>query len=160
MDNKLDNSKRKYISIGTTMSFLVLLFSGIALYLAPNCRVADAIGWRFCFLDKESLESVHITFSLVFIILSILHVMYNWKALVSYLRNGFGVFAGLNRAVVISGAVTVLLFVMSVFRVPPVGWLHGAHEYIKFSWGPNSAERDGDPLKKSQQRRGRYQRGE
>jgi len=142
------------------MSFLVLLFSGIALYLAPNCKVADQIGWRFCFLDKESLESLHITFSLVFLVLSILHVVYNWKALVSYLGGGFGVFAGLNRAVVISGAIMVLLFVMSVFRVPPVGWLHEAHEYLKFSWGPKSAVRDGDPSKKSRQWRGEYRRGE
>ncbi len=142
------------------MSFLVLLFSGIALYVAPNCRVADSIGWRFCFLDKESLESLHITFSLAFIVLSVVHVLYNWKALVSYLRNGFGVFAGLNRAVVITVAVTIVLFLMAVFRVPPVGWLHGAHERIKFSWGAGSAERDGVPLKKSQQRRGRHQRGE
>ncbi len=154
------NSKRNYISIGITMSFLVLLFSGIALYVAPNCRVAGAIGWRFCFLDKESLESVHITFSLAFLILSVVHVLYNWKALVSYLKNGFGVFAWLNRAVLITGALTIALFLMAAFRVPPVGWLHSAHEYVKFSWGPGSTEGDGVPLNKSQQRRGRHQRGE
>lgn len=159
MASDINNKKKNYISIGITMSFPVLLVSGVALYLAPSCRVAEKIGWRFCFLGKESWEGVHITFGLLFLVLSIIHIVLNWRILLSYFKKGVSGIASVDRAVIICSVAAIVLFFMAAFNLPPAGWLHRAHEYIKFSWGPPCEEIRADPSGMEKGGRGRYQRG-
>lgn len=134
-------SLKKHVSTGLLFVAAVLLVSGIALFTAPSCRVAELIGWSFCFLGKESWESVHVTFALLFFIASILHVALNWSPLVSYIRGDGGI-AGYRIALVCALTV-IFLFIAAALDLPPVSWLYRAHEHIKFSWGPRCADAEG-----------------
>ncbi|MBN2160123.1 MAG: DUF4405 domain-containing protein [Spirochaetes bacterium] len=141
MNSELNNHK-KVISIVITMTFLVLLVSGISLFFAPSCKVAKEIGWRFFFFDKESWESVHLVFALLFVVLLIMHVILNGKTLIRYFKGGISAMAGISRTAIICAFATVILFLLAAFNIPPAGWLHKAHEFIKFSWGPPCDQAD------------------
>ncbi|MBN1531242.1 MAG: DUF4405 domain-containing protein [Spirochaetes bacterium] len=136
---------RAYLSIGAALAFLVLVVSGTALYTAPPCSVADRIGWRFLFLSKENWEGIHITFALSFLILASLHLWYNWSVFLRHLRERFAGPGIMSRPLLITIAAAVALFLMAAFHVPPVSWIHDAHEMIKFSWGERGDRGPGFP---------------
>jgi len=127
---------KKYISISITFCFIMLFTSGLALYFAPSCKTAQKIGWSFLFIGKESWEAVHIVFAVLFLITMATHLILNWKIFVLYFfdreKNILNI-----KAAILCAAAAILFFLMSVFNIPPVSWLHKAHEIIKFSWGPS-----------------------
>lgn len=127
---------RIYLSVGSAFSFLLLALSGIALYFAPQCKVAQFVHWRFLLLGKESWEAVHISFALIFVVLAPLHLWFNWSTFVSYFRRPSPNAGIKNRPVLLSLIIAILLFLMSAFRLPPVIWIHDIHEKIKKSWTP------------------------
>jgi len=80
-------SFRRIVSLVTTLSFLVMAYTGIMLFLSPQGRVANWANWTLWGLGKEDYSAIHINFMVVFLIASILHIYLNWACLVSYLRN-------------------------------------------------------------------------
>jgi len=115
----------------------MLLISGIALYTAPPCSVANSIGWNFMLMGKETWEAVHIAFALSFIILASLHLWYNWGPFAAYFSRKPREGTPVSRSVVIAAIAVAALLLLAVFDLPPVSWLHDAHEKIKFSWSPD-----------------------
>ena len=78
---------RIFISFGLVLSFVMLLVSGIVLYIAPPGRVANWTDWRMLGLTKTGWENQHAVFGFAFAVLSIFHLFFiNWKAFVSYLK--------------------------------------------------------------------------
>jgi len=76
---------QSFISIGLLISFLVMLLSGIILYVAPEGSLSRWIGWDVFNLTKKQWEHQHSIFSLVFILFSIFHIFrINWGLLISY----------------------------------------------------------------------------
>lgn len=79
-------SWRAFISIGLLVTFIMLLVSGIVLYLAPPGRVANWTNWQILGLGKQDWQNQHTIFSLSFAVLSIFHLFsINWKAFWSYI---------------------------------------------------------------------------
>jgi hypothetical protein len=80
-------SWRIFISFGLLLSFLMLLVSGVILYISPPGRVANWTNWRMLGLTKNGWINQHTIFSFTFAILSIFHLFFiNWKAFLSYLK--------------------------------------------------------------------------
>ncbi len=127
---------RTYLSVGSAFSFLLLALSGIALYFAPQCKVAEFVHWRFLLLGKESWEAIHLSFALLFVVLAPLHLWFNWSAFVSYFRRPSPDAGIKNRPVLLCLIIAMLLLLMSALRLPPVIWIHDIHEKIKKSWMP------------------------
>jgi hypothetical protein len=137
MANGKNISTRSFLSIGSALAFVALIFSGIALYTAPPCSVANSIGWSFLFMGKEAWEAVHIVFALAFIILASLHLWYNWGPFAGYFSRKPREGKPVSHSVIIAAIAAVALFLLAAFDLPPVSWLHQAHESIKFSWSRN-----------------------
>jgi hypothetical protein len=133
--NRKNNSVRPFISIAITIASVILVISGIALFCAPKCKVAEKIGWQFLFISKETWESTHITFAFLFLFLTIIHLVLNWKILITYFKNGQYRIPMPNRTVIFCTLAAIAFFIMSALEIPPVSWLHKAHENIKASWG-------------------------
>ncbi len=123
-----------YVSLGTALVFLVLAVSGTALFMAPSCRVARLIGWEYLFFCKESWGSVHITFSFIFVILGVAHLLLNFRAFLQYLRNRADILLGISTSLVVTAAAVISVFFLSAFDVPPVSWIYRSHEKMKESW--------------------------
>lgn len=117
MNNKFN--WQSFISIGLLLSFIVMLISGIVLYIAPEGSLSRWIGWDILNLSKKQWEYQHTIFSYLFILFSIFHVFkINWSYLISY----FVVekFKMINlKEIIVAVVITVLIFMGTFFNLSP-----------------------------------------
>ena len=77
---------KKTTSLTLALSGLVLLISSIALYIGPPSHVGHFSPWRFWGLSKHHWGAVHLNGGVLFCITMLIHVYYNWKLLISYVK--------------------------------------------------------------------------
>ncbi len=88
MDNII---KIKAILSSTLLvSFLVLVVTGIGLYLSPSGKIAKETNWRFLSANKSQLEKIHTIFGFVFAGLVFFHWLANRKLLQVELQSFLG----------------------------------------------------------------------
>jgi len=81
-------SWRVFISFGLFIAVLMMLVSGVILYISAPGRVANWSDWRMLGLTKRGWQHQHIIFGFAFLILSLFHLfVINWKAFFSYLKS-------------------------------------------------------------------------
>jgi Domain of unknown function (DUF4405) len=79
---------RVFISFGLFIALVMMLFSGVILYISPPGRVANWTDWRMIGLTKRGWQHQHIIFGFAFLILSIFHLfVINWKVFFCYLKS-------------------------------------------------------------------------
>ena len=78
---------RRITSLTALLFFLALITTGVVLYIVPHGRVAYWADWRLWSLTKTEWGNIHINLGLFFLISIGLHIYYNWKAILSYLKN-------------------------------------------------------------------------
>lgn len=123
------------------MAFILMLLTSIILYIVPQGRVAYWANWRLWGLTKTDWGNIHINLGLLFLIALSLHIYYNWKPLISYLKNKakkIKVFtAEFNIALII-----IIVFIFGTyFLVPPFGWVMALNDHFKDA----GAEKYGEP---------------
>lgn len=129
---------RGLTALVVTVSFLVLLVSGIVLYVVPEGRVANWVDWEFLGLLKSDWGNLHIAFSVIFLIAAIVHLYpYNWNAFKKHVArrraagaSGGGVRKEFVAALVLGGVVLG----GSIAQLPPVSYLFDLNEWAKESW--------------------------
>jgi ABC-type Fe3+-siderophore transport system permease subunit len=111
-------SMRKITSLTATLSFVLTVTTSIILYIVPQGRVAYWSDWRMWGLTKTQWGDVHINVGLLFLLALFLHIYYNWKPLMAYLKDRS------KRMVFFTPAFNVALavIVLTVYRHP----FHGA----------------------------------
>lgn len=77
---------RRLVTNLLLLSFLASAISGVILFFRPEGSLARWIGWSVLALDKKQWEAVHLTGVCTFLIVSLVHVWYNWRPLIGYLR--------------------------------------------------------------------------
>ena len=78
---------RAFISLLATFSFVTLAVTGVILYITPPGRSANWTNWTFWTLTKQQWIGLHICFSTLFLIVSVLHIWLNFKPLINYFVN-------------------------------------------------------------------------
>ncbi len=145
MANAKSPSMRAFLSVSSAFAFLFLALSGAILYVAPQCFVADATGWRCLFIGKDGWEAIHLTFALALLVLTPLHLWYNWSTFIGYIKMKTAAVREIPIPAMIAIATAAVLFLMSLAGIPPVSWIHDAREKIKLSWrkdlGPEDKNR-------------------
>lgn len=96
---------RAMVSFLVTISFIIVLITGIALYISPTGRILREANWNLIGLSKWQLESLHDIFGYLFAILILLHFSFNWKIFLSYLRKKLV----LKRELVIAIIITLII---------------------------------------------------
>ena len=127
-------SWRAVFSTCSAFAMLFLLISGVALYVAPPCRVAESTGWVFLGIGKDSWEAVHLLFAVIFVLFSLVHLVLNWTVFARYAVNKSGGNSRPQGLFALIAVLAFLLFLLSAFRLPPAVWVHDAHERIKASY--------------------------
>ena len=80
-------SWRVFISFGLCIALVMMLLSGVILYISPPGRVANWTDWRMIGLSKTGWQHQHIIFGFAFVLLSLFHLFFiNWHAFFSYLK--------------------------------------------------------------------------
>lgn len=115
-------SLRKITSLTALLSFVAMLATSIILYVVPQGRVAYWADWHLLGLDKTQWGDLHINMGLLFLLAITLHIGYNWKAILAYLRDRtrrIRMFTPDSSAAL---AITLALTVGTLFSIPPFDW--------------------------------------
>jgi uncharacterized protein YfkK (UPF0435 family) len=125
---------RAFISLLATFAFATLVTTGVILYITPPGRIANWTNWTFWGLTKQEWIGLHICFSALFLIVSVMHIWLNFKPLTNYFvskaQNASKFRVEWLLAIIVCGF--VFAGVMKPFA--PFSSLLNLNERIKFSW--------------------------
>lgn len=139
-DAKSKFSGRAFISLNTTISFIVLIVSSVILYIMPPGRDAYWTDWKLWGLSKDQWGALHTVGGLAFVIFGIIHLIpYNWKVfwnyIISKIRKNLNKKAEMTAALVLN----VLIILVCVFNWFPSSTIMDWGASLKNSWVSTSA---------------------
>jgi hypothetical protein len=132
---------RKITSLTALLAFMVMLLTSIVLYIVPQGRVAYWADWRLWGLTKTDWGNIHIAVGFLFLVTLGLHVYYNWKPMISYLKNKVKQIKVFTPEFNLALVITVLVAVGTYFAVPPFSYILSLNGYFKDA----GAEKYGEP---------------
>jgi hypothetical protein len=103
-----------------SIAFVLVLLSGIALYISPRGRIAHWTGWSFLGLDREQWSALHLTTSLLLVVSSLSHLVFNWKVLVGYLKSRSKARPSRLPELVISVILCLIFVLGTIWMAPPI----------------------------------------
>ncbi len=77
---------QRLISLAAALTFVFVFVSSGVLYFIPDRGVTGWTGWRFLGLDKQQWDNLHINLGILFLVLIIWHIYFNWKPIKHYLK--------------------------------------------------------------------------
>jgi magnesium-transporting ATPase (P-type) len=122
---------RRFISLSTFLSFIILAVSGVMMYLRPEGSIARWSGWKLLGLSKKSWEGVHITLALLFALLALVHIVLNWKQLVGYIRRRIAGSLLPGKELAVAALFVVVVFAFSITQWKPASGLMAWRATIK-----------------------------
>lgn len=102
------------------LSFLLLIVTSIVLYVVPEGRVAYWSDWRFMGLTKTLWGDVHINLGVLFLVSGLVHLYYNWKPMVSYMKNKAKQLNIFTPDFNVALALTLIFAFGTVLHIPPM----------------------------------------
>lgn len=138
LNNKPGFYTRGFTSFLIALTFLSLFVSGVVLYVTPRGRTANWTGWSMMGLEKEQWGSLHINIALLFLLITALHLFFNWKVLLNYIRSRRSTGFRRGKELFASVAVITLFSVGTVLEWQPFNSVLTWHEDIKDYWDQNS----------------------
>ena len=133
-------STRAFTSLLLTCTFVVLGLSGVMLYLSPRGRVANWTDWTLAGLGKEEWSALHVNSCLLFLLVTVLHLVLNWRPFWGYIKKRASF--GINRKgeLALALALAVGIVAGTLYGVPPfstiVAWQHEIKDYWEFRSAP------------------------
>lgn len=113
---------RKITSLTALLSFVCMVVTSLILYIVPQGRVAYWADWTLLGLDKTQWGDLHINMGLLFLLSIGLHIYYNWKVILAYLKDKarqVKIFTpDFNAAFVL----TLSILAGTLLAVPPFNW--------------------------------------
>ena len=125
---------KKIISLTLAFSFLVMSLTGIMLYIVPKGRVAYWANWELFGLTKTEYANIHIISMVLFLVVAIWHIYYNWKPLTSYIKNSAKKFTLLKIELLIALLLNILFVGGTLLEVQPFKTVLDINEGIKEYW--------------------------
>jgi len=122
---------RKITSLTALLSFILLILNSVVLYIVPHGRVAYWADWHLWGLTKDQWGNQHIIIGVLFLISIFLHIYYNWKPILAYLKNRAKQFKLFTREFNIALVLTIVFTVGAYMEVPPFNWVLDFSESIK-----------------------------
>ena len=121
-------------------SMLMMTYTGITLYIAPHGRVAYWTNWELFGWSKDQFAQIHTTFMLLFVAATLLHIYYNWKPLISYMKNHLRQFVFFTKEMLVAKLISFLFLFGTLFEIPPFSSFLEFGDTIKESWTEKSEE--------------------
>jgi hypothetical protein len=122
------------------MIFTVIAITGIVLYITPPGRIANWSGWSLLGLTKAQWQSVHTIFAFLFVLTASVHLYFNWKVLMGYLRVRIELGRKYGREFVASFVIVLSIFALTINHVAPFGSVMDFGEDVKNSWSSTPNE--------------------
>ena len=77
---------QRFVSLTAMLSFFVLTISSFILYVIPDRKVTSWTNWKFLGIDKQQWDNLHINMGILFLVMIIWHIYFNWKPIKNYLK--------------------------------------------------------------------------
>ena len=131
---------RAFTALMVLWSFIVENVTGIVLYIVPPGRIAHWTNWKLWGFTKEQWGALHTIFGYLFLIFAVIHIYYNWKAIMNYIKQKIK--AGLRMRVElgISLVLIILVFVATAISLPPFSTVMDFGTKMKNSWEESRQE--------------------
>ncbi len=111
---------RKVTSLTLFLSGFFVILTSVILYLEPHGRVAYWADWTLLGLSKDQWDAMHLTTGFLFLFALLLHVYYNWKPIVAYMKNKAKELVVFTKAFTISLVITMYVAIGTLFGLPPM----------------------------------------
>lgn len=139
-EKKKPFSWRGWTTFVVTISFIVDTISGIILYIAPPGRIANWTNWTVWGLNKEAWSAIHTIFGYVLLIIVALHLYYNWKIFIGFIWSKLRKALNLKWELLTATLVCFIVFVGTLWEVPPFSSTMKLGEYFKEGWEESKAD--------------------
>ncbi len=123
-----------FTSMLSLISFLILVITGLIMFLEPHGRVAYWTIWSFWGLVKDQWGAIHMLGGLLFLITGIFHVYFNWKLLINYLSGKAQGGLKYKKELTLSSLVLILVVISGIWSLPPLVYVLDWGEDYKNSW--------------------------
>jgi len=127
-------SLKKAVSLTLALSFIGMAYTGIMLFLTPKGKIANWTDWQLLGLSKTQYTDLHITSMFVLLTFGIWHIYYNWKPLVSYLKNSTRRITLLKKEFLFALGLNALFVGGTLLHVPPMQSIVDLNTRIKNYW--------------------------
>ncbi|MGD2270031.1 MAG: DUF4405 domain-containing protein [Desulfobacterales bacterium] len=114
---------RRITSLTALLSFSLLILTAIILYIVPQGRIAYWADWRLWGLTKTQWGNIHIILGVLLLISISFHVYYNWKPIVSYLKNKAKQLKVFTPEFNAALAITAVFIMGAYIYLPPFSWI-------------------------------------
>ncbi len=104
------------------------------LFICPHGRVAYWSGWTLFGLNKTQYGDLHTTSMLVFVFFGILHIYYNWRAILSYLKNSSKKISFSKKEFLLALGLNFIFIVGTLSLIQPFSGFLNFEEGIKDGW--------------------------
>jgi len=122
-------------------TLVVLFINSLVLYVVPEGRVAHWANWSFLGLTKQDWGAQHTTIGFLFLVAGLLHIYYNWKSIINYMKNKAKDFKFFSVANTVALVLTLGFVVGTYFHVPPMSIILNISEGFK----DGAADKYGEP---------------
>jgi hypothetical protein len=99
---------------------MMLLASGLALYVAPRGRIANFTSWTALALSRQQWVALHINASILFGVVTLTHLVMNWSRLVGYMKKRAKPGIHMKRELVSAVAVASVILLGTILELPPI----------------------------------------
>lgn len=124
---------RAFVSVLTFISFIVLLLTGVELFMAPHDHTADWLAWSIVGIDQDIFSELHIIFGLLFLASSFVHILYNLKPLISYLKRPVKS-GGIFNEVIVASVLSLVITIGTLAGIPGPANVIELGERLQNSW--------------------------
>lgn len=83
---------------------------------------------------------MHTIFGYIFLIFAVIHIYYNWKAILNYIKQKIKAGLRMRLELGISLIITILVFVATILSIPPFSTVMDFGEKMRNSWEESSQE--------------------
>lgn len=125
---------KKITSLTMLLSMIVMTYTGIMLFITPPGRVANWANWELLGLSKTQYADIHSTCMVLFIIATILHIFYNWRPMMSYMKNTAKQMIVFTSDMIIAVILTFIFLVGTLYEITPFSTFLDFGSNIKESW--------------------------
>lgn len=125
---------KKIISLLMLWTMLVMTYTGIMLFIAPEGRVAYWVNWSLLGMGKSEFGNMHASFMVLFIVITIFHIYFNWKPLLSYMKNQAKKFVFFSKENIIALSITFVFIIGSLTITQPFSSLFQLEKDFKHYW--------------------------
>ena len=125
---------KKITSLTLGFSFLIMSYTGIMLFIVPHGRVAYWADWHLFGLSKGQYGELHTTSMVVFLLFASLHIYYNWKPIVSYMKDKTKKVSFTKKEFLIALGLNLVFVVGTLMPIQPFKGFLSIGESIKSSW--------------------------